>query len=257
MSSQPRVVGSSTQLGSVENVSVLPWSPPASTNGRGSFLEGSELEQQAALGLELSRRRIDSVAKRAMDLVVALLLLVVTLPILFAAMLVIRLTSPGPVVFAQWRLGKDGVPFLCYKLRTMVDGAEWLLRDDQDLREEFFDIWKLPGDPRVTSVGRFLRRTSIDELPQLINVLRGEMSMVGPRPVQLSEAHYLYGARKAVVLSHKPGLTGMWQVSGRSSTSYPERAELDLRYVTSQSLWLDVILLARTIPAVLAGRDAV
>jgi exopolysaccharide production protein ExoY len=257
VSSQPRVVDSSTRLASVESVATLPWGLPDSTDRSSTFLEESEYEQRAALGLEFSRRRVYGVAKRAMDLVVAGLLLVVTLPILFAAMLAIRLTSPGPVVFAQWRLGKGRVPFLCYKLRTMVDGAERLLRSDHELQEEFYEIWKLPGDPRVTAVGRFLRRTSIDELPQLINVLRGEMSMVGPRPVQLSEAHYLYGARTAVVLSHKPGLTGMWQVSGRSSTSYHERAELDLRYVASQSLWLDVILLLRTIPAVLAGRDAV
>jgi exopolysaccharide production protein ExoY len=192
-----------------------------------------------------------------MDLFVATILFIATLPIILAAVLAIRLSSPGPVVFAQWRLGQDGIPFRCFKLRTMVNGAERVLEADDALQTDFLQTWKLSRDPRVTPVGKILRRTSIDELPQLINVLRGEMSMVGPRPVQLPEAQQLYGPRTELVLRHKPGLTGMWQVSGRSSTPYHERAELDLRYVATQSFWLDVTLLVLTVPAVLSMRDAV
>lgn len=246
---QPRAVGSSTPLARVGRVSVY--------DRKEQTRDSSEPEPASIVRMRQSQRRVDLAAKRTMDIVIASFLLIVTLPFLLAAMLAIRLTSPGPVVFAQWRVGKDGVPFLCYKLRTMVDDAERILQNDDKLQEKYLLIWKLSGDPRITSVGKFLRRSSIDELPQLVNVLWGEMSMVGPRPVQLREAHFLYGAKMAVVLKHKPGLTGMWQVSGRSSIPYHERAELDLRYATSRSFWLDVVLLARTIPAVLAGRDAV
>jgi lipopolysaccharide/colanic/teichoic acid biosynthesis glycosyltransferase len=244
-------------LATIETGTVESWLPPAASDRHGFVLERWTSEQTADLGQERSSRRGAAAAKRAMDVVVASMLLVATLPVLLVAMAAIRLTSPGPVVFAQWRCGKDGVPFRCYKLRTMVDGAERLLQADFALHADFLETWKLPRDPRVTAVGGFLRRTSIDELPQLINVLRGEMSMVGPRPVQLPEAYHLYGTQVAAVLRHKPGLTGMWQVSGRSSTPYHERAELDLRYVASQSFWLDVTLLVQTIPAVLSMRDAV
>jgi len=246
---QSRTVGSSTPFARVGRASV--------PDRREQTRNGSDPAPASNVRTRRSQRRIDLVAKRTMDIVIASFLLIFTLPILLAAMLAIRLTSTGPAVFVQWRVGKDGVPFLCYKLRTMVDDAEWLLQNDHALQAKYLVVWKLSSDPRITPVGNFLRRSSIDELPQLVNVLRGDMSMVGPRPVQLPEAHYLYGAKMAVVLMHKPGLTGMWQVSGRSSVSYHERAELDLRYATSQSFWLDVVLLARTIPAVLAGRDAV
>jgi lipopolysaccharide/colanic/teichoic acid biosynthesis glycosyltransferase len=144
---------------------------------------------------------------------------------------------------------------LC-KFRTMIQDAESYLEQNQHLKAEFAKKWKLGNDPRITPVGRWLRRTSIDELPQLINVLRGEMSIVGPRPVQPDELAEQYGEYANIVFSAKPGLTGLWQVNGRSSSSYDERIALDLEYVQRRSGWLDFVLVMRTIPAVLFMRDA-
>lgn len=196
-------------------------------------------------------------AKRGLDVVLASLLLVISLPVVVAAMMAIRVTSPGPVIFAQVRSGHKGKPFVCFKLRTMVNNAERVLEEDTLLRDAFVQCWKLPSDPRVTTVGRFLRKTSIDELPQLFNVLRGEMSIVGPRPVQLTELRDLYGTAASIVTAIKPGLTGLWQVSGRSLMSYDERVALDLSYAETQSFWLDVKVILQTIPAVLMRRGAI
>lgn len=196
-------------------------------------------------------------AKRGLDVVLASLLLVISLPVVVAAMMAIRVTSPGPVIFAQVRSGHKGKPFVCFKLRTMVNNAERVLEEDTLLRDAFVQCWKLPSDPRVTAVGRFLRKTSIDELPQLFNVLRGEMSIVGPRPVQLTELRDLYGTAAGIVTAIKPGLTGLWQVSGRSLMSYDERVALDLSYAETQSFWLDVKVILQTIPAVLMRRGAI
>ena len=201
---------------------------------------------------------LSRIAKRTLDLALASLLLLVVTPLLLAAMLAIKLSSPGPVIFAQWRVGQNGLPFLCFKLRTMVDGADRLRETDQTLRAAFAASknWKLANDPRVTRVGRVLRQTSIDELPQLVNVLLGDMSIVGPRPALPSEVDELFGPWKNVILEYRPGITGMWQVMGRASTSYKERALLDLRYVESQSVLQDLVLLLRTVPAVLTRRGA-
>jgi len=196
-------------------------------------------------------------AKRGLDVVLASLLLVISLPVVVAAMMAIRVTSPGPVIFAQVRSGHKGKPFVCFKLRTMVNNAERVLEEDTLLRDAFVQCWKLPSDPRVTTVGRFLRKTSIDELPQLFNVLRGEMSIVGPRPVQLTELRDLYGTAASILTAIKPGLTGLWQVSGRSLMSYDERVALDLSYAETQSFWLDVKVILQTIPAVLMRRGAI
>ncbi|HEU0204382.1 MAG TPA: sugar transferase [Burkholderiaceae bacterium] len=179
----------------------------------------------------------------------ALVLLLVFAPLmLFIAWRIWR-TDGTPVLFAHYRIGKDGRLFRCLKFRTMVRDADRvltrLLLDDPEARKEWERSQKLRADPRVTPFGRLLRRTSLDELPQLINVLRGEMHLVGPRPIVVHELRR-YGPVKYHYLSVKPGMTGLWQVSGRTETSYEERVRLDRRYVEQRSLWLDVLILVKT-----------
>ena len=194
--------------------------------------------------------------KRVFDSTLALLLIIILLPLLAVVALLVRVTSPGPIFFRQVRVGQYGRPFVLWKFRTMTNGAEQLLEQDSRLKEEFRKRWKLGDDPRITPLGRWLRKTSIDELPQLINVLRGEMSMVGPRPVQPAELGEQYGEYSEVVFTAKPGITGLWQVAGRSSSSYAERVALDLEYVQRRGGWFDFLIVMRTIPAVLLMRDA-
>jgi exopolysaccharide biosynthesis polyprenyl glycosylphosphotransferase len=194
-------------------------------------------------------------AKRGFDLVVSLLALVVLAPVVAVIAAAIRLDSAGPVLFRQTRVGKDGERFEVFKFRTMVANAEELLSDLRHLDEGAGPLFKMRRDPRVTSVGRFLRRTSLDELPQLLNVVRGDMSLVGPRPALASEMREwgedLYGRLRV-----KPGITGMWQVSGRSGTTFEEYTRLDLYYVDNWSLLVDLSILARTVPAVLRSDGA-
>jgi undecaprenyl-phosphate galactose phosphotransferase len=204
----------------------------------------------------LSDQFIYEAAKRAFDVFFAVSMLVVTLPILLPVAILIRATSPGPVIFSQVRIGRDGRPFSCYKFRTMVQGAEAMLRDPE-LRQRFEVAWKLENDTRVTPVGRWFRKTSIDELPQLINVLRGDMSVAGPRPVQPRELEQRYGAYAALVTSVKPGLTSLWGVSGRSGLDNDERVRLDLEYVRRRGFWYDLRLVLKTVPSVLSRRGAI
>jgi exopolysaccharide biosynthesis polyprenyl glycosylphosphotransferase len=193
------------------------------------------------------------VVKRAIDVAVAALALVVASPILLAAALAIRLRDGAPVLFRQTRIGLHGRRFEVIKLRTMVAGAEGMVDDLRQQSELEGHAFKLTNDPRVTRTGRFLRRTSIDELPQLWNVLWGDMSLVGPRPALPSEvdSYDMWHRRR---LSMKPGITGLWQVSARRSTSFDSWAQLDLSYIDRWSLWLDFKILARTLPAALEGR---
>lgn len=167
--------------------------------------------------------------------------------------------SPGPVIFRHIRIGKNGKPFPCFKFRTMCNNAEKklqeLLANDAEARAEWEKDFKLKNDPRITKSGAFLRRTSLDELPQLLNVLRGEMSLVGPRPVIEAELSR-YGDFLDDYLMVKPGITGMWQVNGRSDTTYDERVQMDSWYVRNWSVWLDLMLLWRTIKAVAVGKGA-
>jgi lipopolysaccharide/colanic/teichoic acid biosynthesis glycosyltransferase len=194
-------------------------------------------------------------AKRVLDVIGAIVLLVLVSPVMVLAAAAVKLASRGPVFFAQERAGKDGEPFVMYKFRTMRVGAE----DDVDfLRHRNYQngpVFKLPEDPRLTSVGKFLRRSSIDELPQLFNVLRGDMSLVGPRPLWLPEAQRTTGAAKLRTLV-RPGLTCLWQISGRSELSYEQWILLDLYYLRSRSLLLDMLIIAQTVPAVLSGHGA-
>lgn len=194
-------------------------------------------------------------AKRALDLVGAsVLLLLLTVP--FAVVAVwIKVTSPGPVFFKQERTGRYGVPFLLFKFRTMYDGAENERQQLVHLNEVDGPLFKVRADPRVTRIGRFLRRTSIDELPQLINVWRGEMSLVGPRPFITSEAEAMSGwVRQRFEV--RPGMSGLWQVSGRNELSYIEMCRLDCLYVASWSFWWDMKILWQTPAAMLRGRGA-
>ncbi len=165
----------------------------------------------------------------------------------------------SPILFAHYRIGRNGQLFRCWKFRTMVPRAEGVLQEmlqrDPIAHAQWVHEQKLDNDPRITPIGRFLRRTSLDELPQLFNVLRGDMRLVGPRPIVVHELRR-YGALKHHYLSVSPGMTGLWQVSGRNNTTYAERVELDRRYVEQRSLWLDLQILVRTAQVVLSGHGA-
>lgn len=198
-------------------------------------------------------------AKRAFDLVAASLILLVAAPVLAAIWLTVRLTSQGPVLFVQERLGRGGSRFGAFKFRTMVVDAEArldaLLASDPQAAEEYRVFKKLRHDPRVTPVGNVLRRLSLDELPQLLNVLRGEMSLVGPRcylPRELPEM----GAAAREILSVTPGITGLWQVSGRNGTTFAERLRIDVGYARTANLAMDLAILVRTVRVVATGRGA-
>ena len=192
--------------------------------------------------------------KRAFDVVMAALGLVVLAPVLVVIALAVWLSSPGPPLFRQLRAGRFGEPFRMWKFRTMTVGAE-SARPELLAQSRDPDWLSLENDPRVTRVGRFLRRTSLDELPQLLNVLHGEMSLVGPRPLPLAE-HARAPEWSAPRLRVRPGLTGLWQVTGRTRTSFLEMLRIDCRYASRRSFWADLKILVQTVPAVLRGRGA-
>jgi exopolysaccharide production protein ExoY len=198
-------------------------------------------------------------AKRTLDIVLSLLALLLALPFLAVTILAIMLESPGVPIYIQRRVGRYGAPFGLIKLRTMVPNAEQRLQaclgSDPALRAEWQRSRKLRVDPRVTRIGRVLRRLSLDEIPQLLNVLLGQMSLVGPRPVPAQEGR-LFGGAWPLVLSVRPGLTGLWAVSGRSELSYDERVSLEAAYVRECSLGLDLRIIGRTVPWVLRGRGS-
>lgn len=197
--------------------------------------------------------------KRSFDIALALPLIILTLPLMIVIAVAIKIESPGPVLFVQRRPGKEGTEFGLIKFRTMAQDAEAqlgaYLSANPELLGEWNQRYKLGNDPRITRVGRILRKASLDELPQLINILRGDMSMVGPRAM-LREQLQSFGAVTATVLSMKPGLTGLWAVSGRSDVHQEARALLEYRYVTEWSFLLDLRILILTIPAVFRGHGA-
>jgi len=195
------------------------------------------------------------VLKRAVDLAVSATLLAGLAPLLAAIALAVKLSSPGPVIFRQTRVGLHGRKFVLYKFRTMVDRSEAILPALAARTIMRGPIYKSVADPRVTDMGRLLRRFSLDELPQLVNVLKGEMSLVGPRPLPTVESDAIPGEYRRR-FSMRPGLTCLWQVNGRSDVSYVEWMQYDLQYVDGWSLWLDATLIIRTIPAVLGGKGA-
>jgi exopolysaccharide biosynthesis polyprenyl glycosylphosphotransferase len=194
------------------------------------------------------------VAKSVLDRIVACGLLVGLLPVLLLAALAIRLTSAGPVLFRQTRIGRGGQEFRVVKFRTMHRGAEHRLAELAGSNETDGLLFKIHDDPRVTPVGRFLRRTSLDELPQLLNVLRGDMSLVGPRPLPVKDADFTGDVRRRLLV--RPGITGLWQVTGRSRLSWEDSVRLDLYYVENWSISLDLAILLRTVAAVVRGTGA-
>jgi exopolysaccharide biosynthesis polyprenyl glycosylphosphotransferase len=193
--------------------------------------------------------------QRITDIAVSGLLLLALLPLFIVVALLIRLDTPGPVLFVQKRVGKGGKLFSLYKFRSMVSDAESLHKAYAALNERNGPVFKIRQDPRVTRTGRFLRRFSLDELPQLINVLKGEMSLVGPRPALPNEVQQ-YGPVEKQRLTVTPGLTGLWQVSGRSNLTFEESVGMDLYYIEHQSIWLNFKILLRTVPAVIGGEGA-
>ncbi|MGA8150805.1 MAG: sugar transferase [Terriglobales bacterium] len=199
------------------------------------------------------------VIKRALDFSLSLLLLIALAPVLLLAAILIKLTSPGPVFFVQKRIGLNKRIFNIFKFRTMVINAEEKLGEIEHLNEVSGPVFKIKNDPRITPVGKLLRKTSIDELPQLFNVVSGDMSLVGPRPLQLRDYELFTGGGEdwqRCRFSVRPGITCLWQVNGRSSLPFHKWMELDLQYVRNWSLWLDLQILAKTIPAVLRGSGA-
>ncbi|MDR7038592.1 exopolysaccharide production protein ExoY [Methylobacterium sp. BE186] len=206
-----------------------------------------------------SVRCCDSRSKRTFDIIVAVAALIVLLPLFFSIAILIRFSDGGSPFYRHPRLGRSNTRFDCLKFRTMhVDSQAILTRylsDNPAAMDEWRRSHKLKDDPRVTSIGYLLRKTSLDELPQLINVISGEMSIVGPRPIVSSEIEK-YGHDATIYFSVRPGLTGAWQVSGRSDTTYAERVRLDRAYVETWSLAKDMIIVARTIPAVFFARGS-
>ena len=193
--------------------------------------------------------------KRLLDLVLASLGLIASIPIWIAVGIAIRLDSPGPTIFVQERVGQNGRRFRFYKFRSMYVDAEQRLAEVHAKNEVAGPVFKMRRDPRVTKVGAFLRRSSLDELPQLINVLKGDMSLVGPRPPLPGEVAH-YSAEDLVRLSVRPGLTCLWQIRGRSNVSFERWMEYDREYVRNMSLWLDLKILVSTVSAVLSMRGA-
>lgn len=196
---------------------------------------------------------------RALDILVALVALVFFLPLMIAVAAAVRLSGPGPILFAHQRIGRGGRRFKCLKFRTMATDAQErlaeLLANDPAAAAEWRATHKLRDDPRITPIGRFLRKSSLDELPQIVNVLRGEMSVVGPRPIVDDEVAR-YGRHFGAYCRVRPGITGLWQVSGRSCLSYRRRVALDVLYARTVSVGLNLRIIAVTVPSVLAARGS-
>lgn len=198
--------------------------------------------------------------KRLFDLAFSLGIIVLGFPLFIIITFLVRITSPGPAIYAQERIGRGGKKFQCYKFRSMYADAdqrlEKLLASDPHLKAEWMATHKLKIDPRITPIGYFLRKTSFDELPQFWNVFLGDLSVVGPRPVIQTEIEMHLKEKAAKILSIRPGLTGIWQTSGRNNTTYAERVSFDEEYVDRQSFWLDISLIIKTIPVMIFSKGA-
>jgi len=204
-------------------------------------------------------RKNSAAAQRILDIFASILLLIFFAPLMLVVAVVLYVSDPGPLFFGQHRLGRRGESFRCWKFRSMVVDAEArlaeVLRNDPQARAEWAVAQKLRDDPRITSIGRFLRRSSLDELPQLFNVLKGEMSLVGPRPIIHAEIER-YGRYFVEYCHVRPGITGLWQISGRNDTTYRRRVALDVAYARTKSLRLDLAILFLTVPRVLLARGS-
>jgi Undecaprenyl-phosphate galactose phosphotransferase WbaP len=214
---------------------------------------------EASVGAKQVARPHGAGLKRAMDIVGAAALLLFFLPLLVIVAVGVMLSSRGPIIYSQERIGLNGKKFRFYKFRSMVVNSEEVfnsfLDTDADARSQWEKYQKLDRDPRITAFGKFIRKTSLDEFPQFWNVLVGDMSLVGPRPCMPSQRE-LYGSYWRDYCAVRPGLTGLWQVSGRNRLTYQERVQLDVRYVRGWSLWRDVQILTRTVGVVLTGHGS-
>ncbi len=204
--------------------------------------------------------KLNRIIKRAFDLVLGTIIFIITLPILFIIAILVKLTSKGPAIFTQWRVGQNGKPFKIYKFRSMYQDAEErlneILESDPNLKKLYDKIRKIPNDPRITPIGKILRKTSLDELPQIFNVLKGDMSLVGPRAAFKEEIENYYKDQAVFYFQVRPGITGLWQVSGRNKTDFMLRVRLESWYVQNWCLWLDIVILLQTIKVVLKGDGA-
>ena len=223
---------------------------------RQSFSDSRRLQLiRFSMVMWIIRIKVMASLKRIMDLVISFIVLPFALPFMLITAIAIKLDSPGPVLFRQQRVGKWSKPFTCYKFRSMFIDAEERKAELMSLNEADEIVFKIARDPRVTRIGRIIRKLSIDELPQLFNVIKGEMSWVGPRPpVPVEVANYKYD--HLLRLNAVPGITGLQQVSGRSDIEFNRWVELDLKYIEEQSLMKDISILIKTIPAVLSGKGA-
>jgi lipopolysaccharide/colanic/teichoic acid biosynthesis glycosyltransferase len=229
--------------------------PPATLRVVGGTLgAGTGLEASGPKGL-LAATPLELAIKRAMDLFLVIVGTVILLPLLLGTALAVAITSRGSIFYVHERIGRDGRPFRMYKFRSMYRNANQIKERYMEMNDVNGPVFKCRRDPRMTPVGRLIRKLSVDELPQLINVLRGEMSLVGPRP-PLPEEYREYGPREMPRMKFLPGMTGIWQVSGRSDLDFETWVALDLRYIATWSLWQDLKLLAQTVPAVITARGA-
>jgi len=250
-----RLVHSLQESGvSVAVLSTLPALPPRSANPNCFF--GPDI----LVPCRSAQNGPARIAKRLFDILASSCLLVMLSPLFLVIAAAIKLQDAGPATYSHRRVGKNGILFSCLKFRTMVIDAESKFADWQtsnpELHEQFLQSFKLKDDPRITPIGKWLRRTSLDELPQLWNVFRGQMSLVGPRPVIIQELEQYYGAVANLYLRVRPGLTGMWQISGRNETGYDQRVLLDEWYILNWSFWNDMVILIQTVCVVLSGDGA-
>ena len=239
--------------GKIPTLDTSRWASPDIARTR--VPRADSVQSSAALPTIPQETRVYSIVKRSADIVVALTLLLLLLPLMGFVAILVKLTSRGEVFFKQTRTGLNGRLFTMYKFRSMRKGAQDDRKCLSDLNEQEGPVFKIADDPRLTPIGKFLRRSSLDELPQLWNVLKGEMAIVGPRPLWQPEAEKAT-ERARLRARVKPGLTCLWQISGRSELGYDKWVELDLYYIQNRSLLLDLLVVVQTIPAVLSGRGA-
>lgn len=205
---------------------------------------------------EISNKKVYTYIKRVLDIILATIGLVILLPVFLILGIIIKIDSKGPVFFAHNRVGKNGKSFKMYKFRTMHKNAQDMIKDfNEEQMKEWKENYKLTNDPRITKVGNILRKTSIDELPQIWNIIKGDLSIIGPRPV-IDEELEKYGENKEKFLSVTPGLTGYWQANGRSDTTYEERMQMELYYVDNISFKLDIKIFFKTIISVIKREGA-
>ena len=208
-------------------------------------------------GHAIKKKPVYDFFKRIFDIVCSLVALIILSPVFLIMAILVKTTSEGPAFFAHKRVGKNGKEIKIYKFRSMVTNAEELIKQfTPEQKAEYEKNFKLENDPRITKVGKFMRKTSLDELPQLLNILKGDISIVGPRPVTEVETE-IYGNYRDMLLSVKPGLTGFWAANGRSDTTYTRRRAMEIYYVKNRSLWLDIKIIFNTFASVFKGEGAV